>query len=64
MGLTVPQTITLLQTGDIVEGYLNLSSLNTLQADFHIGAGLDNWLDAVNGSYCMLGGGNAPGLVR
>jgi len=33
MGLTAPQTITLLQTGDIVEGHLDPSPLNVLQAD-------------------------------
>ncbi|KAG6829789.1 hypothetical protein H0H92_003444 [Tricholoma furcatifolium] len=43
MGLTNPQTITLLQTGDIVEG-----------------AGFDNWLDAVDGSYCTFEGGDDP----
>ncbi|KAF8817102.1 subtilisin-like protein [Phlegmacium glaucopus] len=43
MGLTAPQTITLLQTGDIVEG-----------------AGFDNWLDAVDGSFCTFEGGDNP----
>ncbi|KAF5315002.1 hypothetical protein D9619_007273 [Psilocybe cf. subviscida] len=43
MGLTAPQTITLLQTGDIVEG-----------------AGFDNWLDAVDGSFCTFEGGDDP----
>ena len=64
MGLTAPQTITLLQTGDIVEGYLDLSSLNTLQAEFYIGAGFDNWLDAVDGSYCTFEGGDDPDQVE
>jgi len=41
MGLTAPQTITLLQTGDIVEG-----------------ASFDNWLDAVDGSFCTFEGGD------
>ncbi|KAH0586015.1 hypothetical protein H2248_007292 [Termitomyces sp. 'cryptogamus'] len=43
MGLTNPQPITLLQTGDIVEG-----------------AGFDNWLDAVDGSFCTFEGGDDP----
>lgn len=43
MGLTAPQPITLLQTGDIVEG-----------------AGFDNWLDAVDGSFCTFQGGDDP----
>ncbi|KAG6875123.1 hypothetical protein C0992_005137, partial [Termitomyces sp. T32_za158] len=44
MGLTNPQPITLLQTGDIVEG-----------------ASFNNWLDAVDGSYCTFEGGDVPG---
>ncbi|KAL0565190.1 hypothetical protein V5O48_016840, partial [Marasmius crinis-equi] len=43
MGLVNPQTITLLRTGDLVEG-----------------AGFDNWLDAVNGSFCTFEGGDDP----
>jgi tripeptidyl-peptidase I len=43
MGLTNPQTITLLQTGDLVEG-----------------GGFDNWLDAVDGSFCTFEGGDDP----
>ncbi|KAF5392549.1 hypothetical protein D9757_002178 [Collybiopsis confluens] len=43
MALTNPQTITLLQTGDLVEG-----------------AGFDNWLDAVDGSFCTFEGGDDP----
>jgi len=46
MGLTAPQPITLLQTGDIVEG-----------------AGFDNWLDAVDGSFCTFEGGDDPTQV-
>jgi len=41
--LTAPQTITLLQTGDIVEG-----------------ASFNNWLDAVDGSFCTFEGGDDP----
>jgi len=41
--LTDPQTITLLQTGDIVEG-----------------ASFNNWLDAVDGSFCTFEGGDNP----
>ncbi|TFK40518.1 subtilisin-like protein [Crucibulum laeve] len=43
MGLTNPQPITLLQTGDLVEG-----------------AGFDNWLDAVDASFCTFEGGDDP----
>ncbi|KAH9480393.1 Aorsin [Psilocybe cubensis] len=43
MSLTNPQPITLLQTGDLVEG-----------------AGFDNWLDAVDGSFCTFEGGDDP----
>lgn len=39
MTLTNPQPITLLQTGDLVEG-----------------AGFDNWLDAVDASFCTFEG--------
>lgn len=43
MGLTNPQTVTLLQTGDTVEG-----------------GSFDNWLDAVDGSFCTFEGGDDP----
>ncbi|KAH9034857.1 subtilisin-like protein, partial [Lactarius pseudohatsudake] len=43
MVLTNPQPITLLQTGDLVEG-----------------AGFDNWLDAVDQSFCTFQGGDDP----
>ncbi|KAL5524259.1 hypothetical protein ACEPAF_9399 [Sanghuangporus sanghuang] len=43
MVLTNPQPITLLQTGDLVEG-----------------ASFDNWLDAVDGSFCTFDGGDDP----
>ncbi|KAH8994045.1 subtilisin-like protein [Lactarius akahatsu] len=43
MVLTNPQPITLLQTGDLVEG-----------------AGFDNWLDAVDASFCTFQGGDDP----
>ncbi|KAH7872402.1 subtilisin-like protein [Lentinula edodes] len=43
MSLVNPQTVTLLQTGDLVEG-----------------AGFDNWLDAVDGSFCTFEGGDDP----
>ena len=39
MVLTNPQPVTLLQTGDLVEG-----------------AGFDNWLDAVDASFCTFEG--------
>ena len=44
MSLTNPLNITLLQTGDLVEG-----------------AGFDNWLDAVDASFCTFDGGDVPG---
>lgn len=43
MGLVSPQKITLLQTGDLVEG-----------------ASFDNWLDAVDASFCTFEGGDDP----
>ncbi|KAI0254130.1 subtilisin-like protein [Lactifluus subvellereus] len=43
MALTNSQPITLLQTGDLVEG-----------------AGFDNWLDAVDKSFCTFQGGDDP----
>ncbi|KAF9046284.1 subtilisin-like protein [Panaeolus papilionaceus] len=43
MSLSAPQPITLLQTGDLVEG-----------------AGFDNWLDAVDASFCTFEGGDDP----
>ncbi|ETW82302.1 serine protease S53 [Heterobasidion irregulare TC 32-1] len=43
MSLTNPQPITLLQTGDLVEG-----------------ASFNNWLDAVDGSFCTFEGGDDP----
>ncbi|KAI0783459.1 subtilisin-like protein [Abortiporus biennis] len=43
MALTNPQTITLLQTGDLVEG-----------------ASFNNWLDAVDKSFCTFEGGDDP----
>ncbi|TBU54464.1 subtilisin-like protein [Dichomitus squalens] len=42
-GLTNPQPILLLQTGDLVEG-----------------ASFDNWLDAVDASFCTFEGGDDP----
>jgi len=41
--LTDPTPVTVLQTGDLVEG-----------------AGFDNWLDAVDGSFCKFEGGDDP----
>ena len=60
MGLTNPQPITLLQVGDLLEGWLTLNpsliiAANILQ--YYTGGGFDNWLDAVDGSYC---GGDDP----
>ncbi|KAI0642913.1 subtilisin-like protein [Trametes meyenii] len=42
-GLTNPQPILLLQTGDLIEG-----------------ASFNNWLDAVDGSFCTFEGGDDP----
>ena len=46
-GLTDPQPILLLQTGDLVEG-----------------ASFNNWLDAVDGSFCTFEGGDNRQFVR
>ncbi|KAI0305653.1 subtilisin-like protein [Multifurca ochricompacta] len=43
MALTNPTPVTLLQTGDLVQG-----------------AGFDNWLDAVDKSFCTFQGGDVP----
>ncbi|KAJ7149241.1 subtilisin-like protein [Mycena crocata] len=43
MALTNPQSVQVLQTGDIVEG-----------------ASFNNWLDAVDGSFCTFEGGDDP----
>ncbi|TFK48830.1 hypothetical protein OE88DRAFT_1634138 [Heliocybe sulcata] len=43
MTLVYPQNVTLLQTGDMVEG-----------------GGFDNWLDAVDASFCTYEGGDVP----
>ena len=65
MGLTNPQKITLLQTGDIVEGKLDLlSTFYAVRADCYLGASFDNWLDAVDGSFCKFEGGDDPNLVK
>ena len=45
-GLTDPQPVLLLQTGDLVEG-----------------ASFNNWLDAVDGSFCTFEGGDDPTQV-
>ncbi|KIK66340.1 hypothetical protein GYMLUDRAFT_82257 [Collybiopsis luxurians FD-317 M1] len=54
IGLTNPQTITLLQTGDLVEGRI------MYLPGYVSGAGFDNWLDAVDGSFCTFEGGDDP----
>ena len=35
-----------------------------LQTDCYIGASFDNWLDAVDGSFCTFEGGDDPNLVK
>jgi hypothetical protein len=66
MVLTDPTPISLLQTGDLVEGlglehtmiyFLNL-------APVLVGAGFDNWLDAVDKQYCTFEGGDDPSQVN
>jgi tripeptidyl-peptidase-1 len=61
MALTNPQPVTLLQVGDLVEGWFSLNhiiAVNLLQ--YCTGGGFNNWLDAVDASFC---GGDSPTLV-
>lgn len=64
MSLTNPQPITLLQTGDLVEGQWEFSISVCTMLRFVQGAGFDNWLDAVDGSFCTFEGGDDPNQVN
>ena len=35
-----------------------------LQTDCYVGASFDNWLDAVDGSFCTFEGGDDPNFVK
>lgn len=60
--LTSPQPITLLQTGDLVEGKSPIRNRSpVLMRD--TGASFDNWLDAIDGSFCSFEGGDNPNFV-
>lgn len=63
MSLVNPQTVTLLQTGDLVEGKFFLREMCAFIKTTLIGAGFDNWLDAVDGSFCTFEGGDDPTQV-
>ena len=59
--VTGEQTVTLYQTGDMVEGRI------VFRVSFHIsnnhcgaGASFNNFLDAIDGSYCTFEGGDDP----
>ena len=63
-GLTNPQPILLLQTGDLVEGTWKSGSGRLSMSDPHgSGASFNNWLDAVDGSFCTFEGGDDPTQV-
>lgn len=65
MALTNPQTVTLFQVGDAVQGntscYAKPAFILTLS---FIGGSFGNWLDAVDGSFCTFKGGDDPSFVR
>ena len=52
-------TNTLLQTGDLVEGKSQRKILPTMLM-IGLGASFDNWLDAVDGSFCTFENGDNP----
>ena len=61
MALTNPQPVTLLQVGDLVEGRFGLNLIIAAQLRYYYtGGGFNNWLDAVDASYC---GGDDPTQV-
>lgn len=66
MVLTDPTPISLLQTGDLVEGlglgHTMISFPNLVPV--LIGAGFDNWLDAVDKQFCTSEGGDDPSQVN
>lgn len=69
--LTNPQPLTLLQTGDIPEGAFSVIMSQTPRVrnvdgpDVYrfIGASFNNWLDAVDASFCTFEGGDDPTQV-
>ena len=66
MVLTDPTPISLLQTGDLVEG-LGLGHTMISFPDLApvlVGAGFDNWLDAVDKEFCTFEGGDDPNQVN
>lgn len=62
MTLTDPTPVTLLQTGDLIqgEGVGSCDECITNVSPELVGAGFDNWLDAVDASFC---GGDDPDQV-
>jgi tripeptidyl-peptidase I len=66
MALTDPTPISLLQTGDLIEG-LDLGNAIISVVNFGpelVGAGFDNWLDAVDKQFCTFEGGDDPSQVN
>ena len=66
MALTDPTPISLLQTGDLIEG-LGLGNAIISVANLGpelVGAGFDNWLDAVDKQFCTFEGGDDPNQVN
>lgn len=64
MSLVNPQKITLLQTGDLVEGKIFIYLFHLfLRFMFFTGAGFDNWLDAVDAPFCTFEGGDDASQV-
>jgi len=60
-----PTPVSLLQTGDLVEGsHLRAKNRGLNLNQRFIGAGFDNWLDAVDGSFCTFEGGDDPNFVN
>ena len=68
MSLTNPQPVVLLQTGDLVEGMYLTCLLHLVLHDDpvgpFVGASFDNWLDAVDASFCTFEGGDNREFVR
>jgi tripeptidyl-peptidase-1 len=67
MALTDPMPVTVLQTGDLVEGSGVGSCdecVSLMSSPELVGAGFDNWLDAIDGSFCKFEGGDDPNQVR
>lgn len=66
MVLTDPTPISLLQTGDLVEGLCLRDTMISCPNLVHVlvGAGFDNWLDAVDKQFCTSEGGDDPSQVN